>query len=152
MDVDTVKKGSKDGKTTKVCKLAMSFEEARKKGLCAGCGGKGHITKECPNKKSSGTSSSGKSTEAQADSSSKASSSKGKEKDKGQRHTRHSVREVYGSDSERFQELDTEDSSSESSEEEAPKPKQKKSSSKGKMQKVNRVVFSDDEDFLQGPM
>ena len=62
------------------------------------------------------------------------------------------MREVYGSDSERFQELDTEDSSSESSEEEAPKPKQKKSSSKGKTQKVNRVVFSDDEDFLQGPM
>ena len=158
MDVDALKKssGQNKGKESKVRKVAMSFEEAKKKGLCATCGGKGHIAKECPTKKSSSSSSasSSKSTNAPVASSSKASSSKGKEKEKFSRHTKNSVREVYASDSDRFQEVDSdEESSSDSSEEDTPKPKQKnKSSSKEKTQKISRVVFSDDEDFLQGPM
>ena len=159
MDVDALKKGSNQskGKVSKVQKVAMSFEEAKKKGCCAQCGGKGHIAKECPTKKnaSGSSASSSKTTNAPVASSSKASSSKGKEKDKGSRYTKNSVREVYASDSERFQEVSSdEESSSDSSEEEdTPKAKQKKkSSSKEKTQKINRVVFSDDEDFLQGPM
>ena len=87
-------------------------------------------------------------------SSSKASLSKGKEKDKGSCHVKNSVREVYASDSDRFQKVDSdEESSLDSSEEDTPKLKQKnKSASKKKTQKVNHMVFSDDEDFLQGPM
>ncbi|EMD32066.1 hypothetical protein CERSUDRAFT_99763 [Gelatoporia subvermispora B] len=159
MDVDAVK-GKKssdkaDGKQAKVRKMAMSFEEARRKGCCAKCGGKGHMQKECPNGKESNSSSasSSKNTDTPGASSSKASSSKGKEKDtEKSKYTKKSVREMHGSDSDRFEELDSEDGSGSSSEEETPKPRKKKSSSDKKAQRVNRVVFSDDEDFLKGPM
>ncbi|EMD30800.1 hypothetical protein CERSUDRAFT_100976 [Gelatoporia subvermispora B] len=136
MDVDTVKgkksSGKADGKQAKVWKMAMSFEEARRKGCCAN-----------------------KNTDTPGASSSKAlsSSSKGKEKDTGKsKYTKKSVREMHGSDSDRFEKLDSENGSGSSSEEETPKPRKKKSSSDKKAQRVNRVVFSDDEDFLKGPM
>ncbi|EMD30743.1 hypothetical protein CERSUDRAFT_101028, partial [Gelatoporia subvermispora B] len=112
MDVDAVK-GKKssdkaDGKQAKVRKMAMSFEEARRKGCCAKCGGKGHMQKECPNGKKSNSSSasSSKNTDTPGASSSKASSSssKGKEKDTGKsKYTKKSVREMHGSDSDRFE-------------------------------------------------
>ncbi|EMD37213.1 hypothetical protein CERSUDRAFT_95467 [Gelatoporia subvermispora B] len=146
MDVDAVK-GKKssdkaDGKQAKVWKMAMLFEK-----------------KECLNGKESNSSSasSSKNTDTPGASSSKASSSssKGKEKDTGKlKYTKKSTstREMHGSDSDRFEELDLEDGSGSSSEEETPKPRKKKSSSDKKVQRVNRVVFSDDEDFLKGPM
>ncbi|EMD36315.1 hypothetical protein CERSUDRAFT_95650 [Gelatoporia subvermispora B] len=126
-------------------------------GKQAKCGGKGHMQKECPNGKESNSSSasSSKNPDTPGASSSKAlsSSSKGKEKDTGKsKYTKKSVREMHGSDSDRFEELDSEDGSGSSSEEETPKPRKKKSSSDKKAQRVNRVVFSDDEDFLKGPM
>ncbi|EMD39735.1 hypothetical protein CERSUDRAFT_71605 [Gelatoporia subvermispora B] len=159
INVDAVK-GKKssdkaDGKQAKVRKMAMSFKEARCKGCCAKCGGKGHMQRECLNGKegTSSSASSSKNTDTPGASSSKTSlsSSKGKEKDTGKsKFTKKSVRKMHGSDFNRFKELDSEDGSGSSSEEETPKPKKKKSSSDKKAQRVNRVVFSDNEDFLKG--
>ncbi|OCH83572.1 hypothetical protein OBBRIDRAFT_560176 [Obba rivulosa] len=139
--------------------MAMSFEEARRKKCCARCNGKGHMARECLSGKNStlASGSSNKSIDATA-SSSKASMSTGKKKDKDKdkdkdkvKYTKKSVREVHGSDSDRFEELDSEDGSGSSLKEETPKPKKKKLSLK-KAQKVNCVVFSDNKNFLKGPM
>lgn len=158
MDVDAVKGKKSLGqstKSTKVQKLAMTMEEAKRRRVCAGCGSKDHLVKNCDN--SGSLASSSKKGEFSTSCNSKFSSKdKGKGKEQGkdggkQSYTKKSIREVYGSDSDRFEELSESEMSSSSSDEEVPKPK-KKSSSKAKTQQANRVVLSDDEDFLVGPM
>lgn len=161
MDVDAVKgKKSSDktpGKQAKLRKMAMSFEEARRRGCCVKCGGKGHLGKDCPSGKDEQAASSSKfskDTNSPSGSSSKtpSTSGKGKEKDTGKtKYTKKSIRELHGSDSERFEDLESDNDTESDSDKEAYKSK-KKSSSREKTQKINRVVFSDDEDFLRGPM
>ena len=169
MDVDTVSgkasggkkstSGSKDLKKSSKIRLAMPFEEAKRRGVCTLCAGKNHKLKECPGYekyKKQTSNSANSSTSSNKDNTSKSGDKgkgKDKEKDKETGWKKKQVRQVADSD----EESKSSESSDESSEEESPPPK-KKSSKEGSIRKakVSRIAESSEDearlqDFLDGP-